>query len=142
MVAMLVCSVAFAQKDNKSHGDMRREVHEFKLKFLAQEMELKEDQQKKFFETYNQMTDEKVKLFRETRELEKKLAESKNATDAEYEAVNRAITSAKERDAAIEKKYDEKFAQFLTPRQLYKMKDAEEKFRRKMHEMRHNKKKK
>lgn len=132
---------AFAQKE-KSHDAMRREVHEFKLKYLAQEMDLKEDQQKKFFELYNQMTEERVKVFKETRSLEKKLAGDSDASDAEYEAVSKAITTAKEKDAAIEKKYDEKFATFLTPKQIYKMKEAEDKFRQKMHEMRHKKKKK
>ena len=103
-------------------------------------MELKEDQQKKFFDLYNQMTDEKVKVFKETKALEKKLADSANASEAEYDAVSKAITAAKEKDAEIEKRYDEKFKQFLTSKQLFKMKGAEEKFRQKMHEMRHAKK--
>ena len=47
------------------------------------------------------------------------------------------MTEAKEKDAEIEKKYDAIFSEFLTSKQVYKMKDAEEKFRNKMHEMRH-----
>lgn len=131
-----------AQNKSKDRQAMRKEIHEFKLKFLAQEMDLREDQQKKFFDLYNQMTEEKVKVFRETKALEKKLTDSANASDAEYEAVSRAITAAKEKDAEIDRRYDEKFSQFLTPRQMFKMKAAEEKFRDKMHEMRHNHKKK
>lgn len=131
-----------AQNKSKDRQAMRKEIHEFKLKFLAQEMDLREDQQKKFFDLYNQMTEEKVKVFRETKALEKKLTDSANASDAEYEAVSKAITAAKEKDAEIDRRYDEKFSQFLTPRQMFKMKAAEEKFRDKMHEMRHNHKKK
>lgn len=129
-----------AQHSVKSHKAMRKEIHEFKLKFLAQEMELKEDQQKKFFELYNRMTDERAKVFRETRALEKKIADSSNVSDADYEEVSKAMTAAKEKDAEIEKRYDEKFRQFLSPKQIFKMKEAEEKFRQKMHEMRHKKK--
>lgn len=133
---------AFSQaKSQKDRQAMRREVQEFKLKFLAQEMELKDDQQKKFFELYNQMEQEKVKVFKETKALERKISESSNASDAEYESVSRAITAAKEKDAAIEKKYDDKFATFLSAKQIFKMKAAEDKFRMKMHEMRHKRKK-
>lgn len=129
-----------AQHKGKNHAAMRKEVQEFKLKFLAQEMELKEDQQKKFFDLYNRMTDEKIKVFKETKALEKKLSDTANASDAEYDEVSKAITAAKEKDAEIDKRYDEKFRQFLTPKQIFKMKAAEEKFRDKMHEMRHNRK--
>ena len=102
-------------------------------------MDLKEDQQKKFFDLYNQMCDEKIKVFRETRQLENRLAKTSDASESEYEAVTKAITAAKEKDAEIEKRYDEKFAQFLTPKQIFKMKEAEGKFRDKMREMRHKK---
>lgn len=131
---------AFAQKE-KSHKEMRREVMEFKLKYIAQEIDLKEDQQKQFLDLYKQMTDERVKIFRETKALERKLTADGNASEADYEAVTKAITAAKEKDAAIEKKYDEKFAEFLSPKQIFKMKGAEESFRKKMHEMRHKKRK-
>lgn len=141
LILLVVAAVipALAQNKGRDHSRMRREVHEFKLKFLAQEMGLKEDQQKKFFELYNQMTEEKVKVFRETKALEKKLSDSANASDAEYEEVSAAITAAKEKDAEIDRRYDEKFSKFLSPKQIFKMKAAEEKFRKKMHEMRHKK---
>lgn len=142
LILLVIAAVipAMAQQKGKDREAMRREIHEFKLKFLAQEMELKEDQQKKFFDLYNQMTDEKVKVFKETKALEKKLADSADASEAEYDAVSKAITAAKEKDAEIDKRYDEKFKQFLTSKQIFKMKGAEEKFRQKMHEMRHAKK--
>ena len=131
---------AFSQEKGKDHRAMRKEITEFKMKFLAQEMDLKEDQQKRFFDLYSQMSDEKARLFRETRQLEKKL--DSNASEAEYEAVSKAITAAKEKEADIDRRYDAKFSEFLSSKQIFKMKSAEEKFRQKMHEMRHKKKKK
>lgn len=136
MLLLTALVPAAAQNKGKDRQAMRREVEEFKLKYLAQEMDLKEDQQKKFFELYGEMSKEKKKLFKETKALEKRLAESADASEAEYEAVSKAITDSKEKDAQIEKRYDEKFAEFLTPRQIFKMKSAEQKFREKMHEMR------
>lgn len=115
--------------------EMAREVQEFKLKFLAQEMELRDDQQKRFFDLYNAMSEEKFKVFTEVRRLESQIKNNPNATEAEYAAVSEAITKAKARDAEIEKKYDDQFSTFLTKKQIFKMKAAEDKFRRKMHEM-------
>ncbi|MGN0238041.1 MAG: hypothetical protein ACI4AK_08175 [Lepagella sp.] len=130
-----------AQNKNrgKDREEMKREIQEFKLKFLAQEMDLEESKQKQFFELYTQMEEEKLKVIKDTKALEKKLKDAENATDAEYETVSKAITAAKEKEAEIEKRYDEKFSQFLSPRQIFKMKSAEQKFRDKMREMRRNK---
>ena len=49
------------------------------------------------------------------------------------------MNRAKAEDAAIEKSYDEKFSQFLSQKQIYKMKTAENEFRKKMQEMRNKK---
>ena len=49
------------------------------------------------------------------------------------------MVSAKAKDAEISKRYEEKFAKLLTPKQRYKLKDAEESFRKKMQEMRRKK---
>lgn len=119
---------------------MRKEIKEFKLKFLAQEMELKEDQQKKFFEFYNAMMEERHRLMREKFALEKKLQSKENATDAEYREVMTQMSKVRDRELELEKKYDKEFSQFLTQKQIFKMKTAEEKFNNKMREMHHKKK--
>lgn len=140
LVVVAAVSVSAQKKDDKrNRQEMRKEFIEFKMKFLAQEIDLKEDQEKKFFELYTQMEDERFAVMSEMRRLEKK-AKAANASDADYEAMTKGVTTAKEKDALIEKKYDEKFSAFLTSKQMYKLKDAEEKFRQKMHEMRKQKK--
>lgn len=135
LVAVAAFSPAIAQNKGHKQG-MRQELKEFKMKFLAQEMELKEDQQTRFFELYSQMESEKEKLRRDTKALEKKVKEGKNLTDEEYRKANRAQTEYKEKEAEIEKKFDEEFSKFLTQKQIMIMKSAEEKFRVKTHEMR------
>lgn len=130
---------AFAQnKGEKSREEMFREVQEYKMKFLAQEMELKEDQIARFNELYEKMSQEKGKNFREMRKLEKSL--KKDASEQEYKLVSDKISECKVKDAEIDKEYDAKFATFLSQKQIYKMKAAEEKFRKKMMEMHHKKK--
>lgn len=137
-ISLLACGMVMAQKESrnqKSRAEMAKEIQEFKLKFLAQEMELKEDQQKKFFETYNEMTEERQKVYQSARELKRKVKHDANATEEDYRRAGEALDDARDKDIAIEKKYDKKFSTFLTSKQLYKMKNAEEKFRKRMQEM-------
>lgn len=127
--------VSTTKADGKDHAKWK-EMQEFKLKYLAQEMQLKENQQKRFFELYTKMSEEKHKVYKDARHLERKLKEQKNVTDADYAAVSRALTDSKKKEAEIEKKYDKEFQKFLSSKQIFKMKEAEEAFRARMHEMR------
>lgn len=116
---------------------MWKELQEFKIKFLAQEIDLKDDQKERFAELYNEMTQKRMDCFKETRSLEKKIKDLKDkASDEDYKAVSEAMDKARTQDAEIERQYDEKFSEFLTSKQLYKLKQAEGKFRDKMAEMR------
>ncbi|MDE5881815.1 MAG: hypothetical protein K2H60_08805 [Muribaculaceae bacterium] len=132
------CSPSFAQKhDGKKGENMMKELREFKVKFIAQEIDLKEDQKARFVELYNEMCDKRVDAMRDAWKMERELKKNKDATEADYQAVTDAMTKAKAKDAAIEKDYDEQFAKFLTQKQIFKMKEAENEFRKKMSEMRH-----
>ncbi|MDE7437491.1 MAG: hypothetical protein K2M93_03315 [Muribaculaceae bacterium] len=144
VVAIVACGSAYAQKSGKgkSREEMRKELREFKLKFIAQEMDLKEDQQKQFAEVYCKMEDERMKLFEQTRGIERKLKKEGEVSDEEYVRLNKTLTETKEKDAEIEKRYDGEFSKFLSGKQIFKMKSAEDKFRQKMAEMRHKKKSK
>lgn len=136
---LLIFAAPMAAQQKKGRAEMWKEMQEFKIKFLSQEMELKDNQIKQFSDVYMKMSEEKGALFRETRKLERKLKSNKEATDEDYAAMSKQLTEVKERDAAIDKKYDALFADFLTSKQIFKMKAAEEKFREKMHQMRHKK---
>lgn len=137
----MTCGSAFAQKNkDKSREEMRKELREFKIKFMAQEMDLKEDQQKQFIEVYGKMSDERMQLFEKTKRLEHKIKKEGDASEEEYAKVSKALTEAKEKDTEIEKRYDAEFSKFLSSKQIFLMKSAEEKFRQKMSEMRHKNK--
>lgn len=132
------CASSFAQKhDGKKGENMMKELREFKVKFIAQEIDLKDDQKARFVELYNEMCDKRVEAMRDAWKMERELKNNKNATEADYQAVTDAMTKAKAKDATIEKSYDDKFAKFLTQKQIFKMKEAENEFRKKMAEMRH-----
>lgn len=142
VVIIALCCVAGANAQEKApkknKEEMRKEFREFKMKFIAQEIELKDDQEKKFFELYGQMMKERSELFEQTRAMERKIKKADSVSDEEYAQMSKAITEAKEKDAAIEKKYDAQFATVLSSKQIYKLKAAEEKFRRKLDQMRNS----
>ena len=118
-----------------------KEMQQLKHDYLVKELNLSREQQTKFFPLYDQMENEKKKLFDQTRAMEKSVAEKGDkATDLELEKASDAIVEMKGRESAIEKKYYCRFNQILTPRQIFKLHDAERKFQRQMVKEHHKKK--
>lgn len=135
-------SVLLAQEEDHSRRErMFKEVQEFKMNYLAQEMDLNDSQKKQFFEVYEEMSKSKSECYKDAIELDRKLKSEKDATDDEYQQVTAAFTKANTEWADEEKEYNEKFSTFLTPKQIYKMKEAENNFRTKLEEMRSSRKK-
>lgn len=123
--------------EGKTKEQIFQEIQEFKLKYLAQEIDLKEDQRQQFFDLYNEMTKKRFAAVKEARRLEKEIKKNKNASEEDYKTVTNALNKARSDEAAIEKEYDSKFSKFMTQKQIFKLKSAEESFRKKMEEMRH-----
>lgn len=135
-----VFSLSADPHDGKSREDKMKEMLEFKMKYLAQEMDLKGDQRKEFFKIYKEMADEKRDASREADNLARKIKkEGDNASEEDYQKLTAAMNEAQTKTAAIDKKYDEKFSEFLSSKQIYKMKEAEKAFRKKLEDMRHKK---
>lgn len=133
---------SFPSPEGKSKEQILKEIQEFKLKYLAQEMDLTEEQQPKFFKLYDEMCRKRWEVMKNAKKIEKRVKHNSNATEADYQAASEALTKARAEDAAIEKEYDAKFSKFLSQKQLYKLKKAEDDFRQKMEKMRHSKQKK
>lgn len=137
---ILFCALgAMAQGKGKDKEAMRREIREYKMKYLAQEMELNAETQKPFFELYDKLEDERDEIMKEPRRLDRQVKADKNASEEDYARAAEAIAAAKIKVSEVEKAYDERFAEFLTAKQIYKMHEAEESFRQKMRQMRDKK---
>lgn len=145
LLVLIVCvswtCISFAAENEKSKEEMRKELREFKMKYLAQELDLKGEQQKKFYQYYGAMMDEKHKIFKEAHDYNMRVKENPKAGEAEYAKASRMMADAKIKEGEIDRKYDAIFAKFLTAKQIYKMKEAEENFRQKIREMRKGKQK-
>lgn len=105
------------------------EIRKTKLEYFAKELKLSDDQQKKFNPLYEEMETAIYKSNNEAEELMKKTAADKNATDTEYEAAALAASKAKQKEGEIKTQYFNKFADILSKKQLFQLKQAEEKFK-------------
>ena len=139
LLTFLLVLPAFAQKNGKHPS--HQEMMQFKMEFLAKEMELREDQKKQFNEVYLQMEQDRRSIFKKMKEAEKKINSTQNATEADYEKASQEISTARQQMSAIESNYDKKFEKFLSKKQIFKMKEAENKFNERMRHARDDKKK-
>lgn len=144
LLAMLFAVPSFAQKHkgDKDKGAQRQEMLEFKLDFLAKEIDLRDDQKKRFNELYTQMENERRTIRKKIKAAEKSISANKEATDADYEKANREINAAKTEMNNLDRQYDEKFAKFLSSKQMFKLKEAEGKFLKTIQECKDRKSKK
>lgn len=145
LLLILIMGVGFANAHDKDSDQkkekMFREVQEFKMKYLAQEMDLSELQKKKFFEVYEEMEKSRQACFTDAMRLNRKVKKNKEATDADYQQATEAFNKANAEWAVEEKQYNEKLSEFLSQKQIFKMREAENNFRSKLDEMRQKKKK-
>lgn len=138
---ILGITTVFAQEKNgEDRKRMHKEFMEFKMNYLAKEMELRDDQKQQFFSLYEEMSAKRRDCMREAFRLERKVKKQKDATESDYQAVTDAFKKARAEDMAIEDEYAAKFSKILSSKQMYKMKEAEDSFRQKMERMRHNNK--
>ena len=144
MMLMIFMSAGLlsAQDNNPEKKEkMFREVREFKMKYLAQEMELSEVQKKKFFELYEEMSDSRRKCYHDAVKMDRELKKDPQASEAEYQKVTDAFAQANAEWAVEEKQYNEKLAEFLTQKQIYKMREAERNYQERVAEMKHSRRK-
>lgn len=136
VIVLFVSFSAQAQKKTNNPEDFKKELQEFKLKYLLQEMDLQGDKQKEFVQLYSKYDEERDKVFREIGQKTKALKNMAKPTENDYMNVVDAMTEAKVKEGELEKNYTAQFKKFLTAEQLYKLKHAEHKFMKKVMEMR------
>lgn len=130
-----VSTDAHKGKDGKNHAEMIRELQDFKIKFLIQEAEITKDQQADFVKIYTELSNAKLNLMKEGHDEQKALRAKASPTDEDYYRVSEKLAGAKSAEGALEMKYYQQLKKLLSPKQLYKLKDAELKFNRKMMKM-------
>lgn len=136
MVMAAVAPSALAQGKNERQQWMS-EMRQYKRAYLAKELDLTKEQQNKFFPLYEAMEDECGRLDEDTRLMERRIADAKDATDLEYEKAADTMYETKVRQAEIEKEYAAKFKDVLSAKQYFNLKEADRKFARDMMRQHH-----
>lgn len=139
LLLMIVPAAVMAQHKN-NRAKVEKELQDFKIKYLAQEMELRADQQAKFVEVYSRKMNEIRKIYETPMKLQHKVKHNKKATPEEYQKASDMMSDAKVQEGKVDRKYDEEFKKFLSSKQIYKMKQAEGEFRKKLQELRSKRK--
>lgn len=134
LLALLIPAIGMSAQtpDNDSINPKEtffKEFRDYKHRFLTKELSLSREQRDKFFPLYDQMEDETATLNNDTRQLERRITEStEKVNDLEYEKATEALFELKIKEGEIEKSYLPKFAEILSPAQLFKLKGAERSF--------------
>lgn len=135
-LALSSLSAAAHPQHKNERGDRSewyKEMGKYKAEFMASELKLTDEQKKNFIQLYQEMESTSSKMAHETRQLEKQVRQKgEAATDTELEKAAEARAELKAKQGALEKEYFAKFKKILTPKQLFKLGDAEKAFARKL----------
>ncbi len=127
----IACTTAMAQRQPMTDEERDlwlAELRQYKHEFLAKELSLSTDQQEAFFPLYDEMDDQINQIAKEVRDLEVTISNSATASADEVQAAAFALFDQKRRESVVELLYFEKFKDTLTPKQLFRLKNAERKF--------------
>ena len=143
LMSLLFFPAMMAQEnESMKRAQKFKEVREFKMKFLAKEMDLDDARKQEFFKLYEEMCRKRDEVYKPVVEQERKIKkEGEEATDEDYQKLNEARSKANAEVAEIEMAYNEKFAEFLSQKQIFKLREAEQNYRSRLEEMKHNRKK-
>lgn len=134
MLSLLCFPCIFAQ--DKDKAKMMEELQQFKIDYLAKEMQLSEKEKAEFVPIYKEYDNERRQAGAEAWKFDMELKKKKEPSEADYKKLADLQQKARERDNEIVKKFDTKFESILSAKQIYIMHQGEVKFFEKMKEMR------
>ena len=134
MLAFLALPSALAQ--DKDKAKMKEELQQFKIDFLAKEMQLSEKEKAEFAPLYKEYDEQRRQAGAEAWKFERELKKKKDPSEADYKKLAELQQRAREKDNEIVKKFDTRLESLLSAKQIYQMHQGEEKFFEKMKEMR------
>ena len=131
-IAFLLILLATLTSTAQDRSKWANEMLEAKHKMLIEEVGLTPTQQDQFMPLYEAMEREIYATNRDARALATNVEKKKSPSDSEYLQAAEALSRIKVREGEIEAKYFEKFSKILSKRQLFLLKQAENKFTRTM----------
>lgn len=126
---------AAAQRQEKraDRTEWTKQMRRYRAEFVADKIELTAEQREKFIPLYEEMDAKTSKIEHEARAMERDVRKKGTAaTDTEYEKTAEALAELKAKQGAVEKEYFDKYRKILTPKQLFKLNNAEREFMRQL----------
>ena len=134
LLSLLTIPVSLAQ-DKKDRAKMMEELQQFKIDYIAKEMDLSEKEKSEFIPLYKEYDKQRRQAGAEAWRYERELKKNKNASEADYKKLSELQLKAREKDNEIVKDFDSKLEKNFSAKQIYIMHQAESKFFEKMKEM-------
>lgn len=134
VLAVTVSAHAGEQKKRPSTPAERQkweaEMTDYKHDILARELDLKDEQKTQFFALYDALDRDRRALYAKARHARKAVNAKAKASDGELVEAARLEVEAAQGVGNLEMKYFNEYKKVLTPRQLFKLGDAERKIMR------------
>ena len=122
-------NLAHAQDNDKpSTGKWMEEVRNFKHDFIIRETAMTNEQSKVLMPLYTEMEDKIYQANKDARAKEKEVAMNPEASDDDYLNAATALSQVKSIEAEIQNHYFKLFSSILSPKQMFLLKQAENKF--------------
>ena len=128
LAVILAPCLLSAQSTAAQRARWMEQIRKTKFEFFTKEANLTKEQQNQLFPLYEEMEKSIYKMNNEAEALMKKTAANSRATDTEFEAAATAAARTTQRQGEIELEYFNKFSKFLSKKQLFLLKQAEDKF--------------
>lgn len=128
LISFFALSVFAQQRQRPSFEDFQK----MKLDFIVKEMGLSSNEIDKFSPIYKEMSKERVALYakyRENNRIKRAVHNGEQVADTTMQRVSRDDAQLQVEDAQLELKYQQKFEEILSPQQVIKWREAEQKFR-------------
>ncbi len=127
-IISLVNIAVFAQRKSPSF----EEFQQMKLDYIVKEMGLSENEIQKFSPIYKELIKDRSQLYGKYRangRIKRAIRNGEAVADTTMQRISRDDAQLQIEDAQLEQQYQQKFEQILTPQQVCKWRDAEQKFR-------------
>lgn len=135
LISFLAIPFAGAQ-EKKDKAKMMEELQQFKIDYIAKEMQLSEKEKAEFIPLYKEYDKNRRQAGEAAWKFERELKKKGDASEADYKKLLELQQAKRDKDNEIVKNFDAKLATFLSAKQINIMHQSEDKFFDKMKEMR------
>lgn len=128
-IVFIATGATFAQQKERLSPEQKEKIEQLKKDFITKELELTEDQEKKFWPIYDNMNADLRKVKKSEKDAMKDLKTNfESLSDKEVESKMATIFAAQEKEIAVKKEYNQKFSTVIGAKKAAKLLSLEQRF--------------